>query len=100
VGVALDSAVEAGLSILQSFGSFDEVNVGNGLNSTGALRYIWQDSLPFAAVPQLVVIERKTVVVDSPYAVQVADGPPIRLTGVPAIAAWTHRQLQPIEAGN
>jgi hypothetical protein len=88
IGLSVDTDIAAGLGLLRNFGRFDEISVGSGYLNSIALQYIWQDSVPFAAVPQLLVFERSVQVARSPLRVIRSDGPIERVVGLEAIASW------------
>jgi hypothetical protein len=64
VGVALDNDLEAGLGFLAELGSgelgrtFDQIAVGGSWLNEEVVRFVWQDEMAEAALPQIVVIER------------------------------------------
>lgn len=58
VGVAIDWDIESGLNVLDSFGPFDEVSVGNNWLNTGALYYLGEHATAERGVPQFIVIAR------------------------------------------
>ena len=88
IGLSIDTNVSVGLDFLRQIGNFDEVSAGSGYMNTLALRYIWQDSIPFAGVPQLIVFRRRASVVDSPLSVSNVEDSFQRIVGLDAIANW------------
>jgi hypothetical protein len=70
IGVSLDWQIDAGMELLNRFGTFDEVSIGRGWLNLAAIRYIWRDIPGAASVPQVVLLEREvasgeTIVVQS-----------------------------------
>ena len=61
LGVSVDFAQEAGIGMLKRFGPFDEILVGRGWQNLAALRYVWGDLPGPAAVPQILVLDRKVL---------------------------------------
>ena len=57
-GVALDWHVDSGVEFIRAVGPFDEIIVGKNWNNLGVVEYIWADTASFAALPQVVLVER------------------------------------------
>lgn len=62
VGVGLDAGASQALAYLEGVGHFDEVSAGGAWTNHLSLQYLFADSIPIATVPQLVFVERHTVV--------------------------------------
>ena len=88
VGVAIDDDARAGLRLLEDFGDFDELSAGSGYLNSMAFQYLWRDTIPFAAVPQLVVFSRQNHIAKDPFRVTYESGQMQRVVGLAAIAGW------------
>jgi hypothetical protein len=93
VGISLDTDVETGFEFLLQFGNFNEISVGGSVTNLAALRYIWQDSIPIASIPQLVIVERTSMSSDGKLSV-ITENVVGRLVGMNAIAAWYDEQAR------
>lgn len=97
IGVAIDRSVEQGLAVLKRFGDFDEISVGSEWANTMLLEYIWRDTLAFSTVPQLLVIERHTVVDSTNERVKYSNKYIEQIIGLPSIAVWLRKRVRPHE---
>lgn len=61
IGIALDPLPTTGIRLLKRFGEFNEIAVGGGWASIGALWSLWQTHPSRADIPQLVIIARELV---------------------------------------
>lgn len=87
VGVALSSNSERTLEFISSLAVFDEVVVGRGWLSSGAVSYIWRDIPGVASVPQLLLLHRRVEVSADGWFIS-PDSLLLRLTGAGDIAQW------------
>jgi hypothetical protein len=87
IAAALDTDVYGGLELIRKYGHFDELVLGNGMLNTAAVHYIWADSVPYLAVPQLAIYERSIVRSDSGSAVAIGYDTARRVSGLQLIAA-------------
>lgn len=58
IGVSLDVSPDTGLAFLHHLGTFDEIIIGGGWLSSGAIQYVWRDVPGRAALPQVILLQR------------------------------------------
>ncbi|MDE2825842.1 MAG: hypothetical protein OXL40_00860 [Bacteroidota bacterium] len=61
-GIAKDWDVRAGVTHLETFGTFDEIMTGRSWMNEGVLKYIWQTLPGTPSTPQVLVVERNVSV--------------------------------------
>lgn len=93
IGVALDWEPDSGLAFLESFGPFDEVQLGGNWLGQGATRWIWRDSRGAPVLPQLIIVERD--VLASERAISISqDRVVARLLGSEKIRDWENTPMK------
>jgi hypothetical protein len=90
VGVALDLDPWTAIRYLDSLQHFDEISAGGSWTNHLALHYLFSDSVPVAAVPQLLLVERGTVVSRDTGRINVAVNDHVldRFVGLHSISQW------------
>jgi hypothetical protein len=58
IGAAIANPVKAGLTILETFGSFDEITSGLGWEAIGGIQFLFGDLVGPPAVPQVIQFRR------------------------------------------
>ena len=58
-GAALEWTIKEGVEFLEEVGPFDEIIVGKAFSNLAAVDYMWADTASYAAMPQIVLIERE-----------------------------------------
>lgn len=94
VGVAIDDNAAAGIEYLTEVSDFDEVSAGDGWANAFAYDYVWNVASPVATVPQLIIVERTTVVQDSPFTVSSSETLLRRYVGLRPITEWVMQQAR------
>jgi hypothetical protein len=90
VGLGLDWNVDTARAYFQTLGAFDELVLGRNWWNTGAVAYMWRESVASPAMPQVVLVRRHTI--DSqPRMTVSADSVIVRLVGEKQIVAWVAR---------
>jgi hypothetical protein len=93
VGVSLDDDLAAGSRYLSGLGkygtAFDQVAIGESWLNEFATRLIWRDGLAKAAIPQVVLIERRIDARNYPRYIDVRrDSMLLTVTGRDSLIAW------------
>lgn len=73
IGVALDTDRSRGAKWVETLGSFDEVLLGGGWVSTGALAYMWRDIPGEPSIPQVILFERTVTAAKGAWTVDMGE---------------------------
>lgn len=90
VGLGLDWNVDTARAYFAALGKFDELILGRNWFNTGAVAYMWRDSVAVPAMPQVVLVRRRVVDTGGRMAVS-ADSLLARFVGSDEITAWVAR---------
>lgn len=93
VGISLDDDVAAGSRYLSGLGkhgaAFDQVGIGGSWLNEFATRLIWRDGLAKAAIPQVVLVDRRIDARNYPRYIDVRrDSMLLNVTGRDSLIAW------------
>lgn len=87
MGLSAGNSAQAGILYLAPFGPFDEISSGHGWLNNEAMHFIWQQHPGEAAVPQVIVIQRRLAMLQPGYAFS-DEKVLLRAVGVPQIENW------------
>lgn len=90
IGVVIDRSFESGVEYLQDIGpAFDEVSIGGGWLNQQVTNLVWRDALVRAAVPQVVLVERRVDASRYPHDMLVAgDSLVLSVAGRDSLTLW------------
>ena len=95
VGIGIDWNVDTARAYFATLGQFDELVLGRNWRNTGALAYMWRDSIARPAMPQVVLVRRHIDFPPGSSRMTVSpDSVLRRLVGASSIVAWVAQGAQ------